>query len=70
MCIILAINKDLTLTGSEAHYDDLNTSAPDYRRRIVNAVADLSEKFKGKSSSLYHLHSTTSHCVQNMGIFI
>ena len=47
--MILAINEDLLLEEFEARYDNLQTMAPGYRRRIVNAVADLSDKFKGMS---------------------
>ena len=46
---MLAVNKDLTLKENDVHYDDLDTMAPAFRRHIVDAVADLSDNFKGVS---------------------
>ena len=50
---VLAVNKDLKLKETDVHYDDVDTMAPGYRRRIVDAVADLSDNFKGVSWYVY-----------------
>ena len=70
LCMISAVNKDMTLTGTETHYEDLDTSTPGYRRRIVNAVADLSENFKGMSLQKFRFHITNSSRRQNVVVFL